>query len=151
VIDLRRGWDAEVGEVEPKSRAGRRKVRIPGVLRDHLVERRLASEARGRVFESDWHVRRAAERARARWEKKGMQPLTLHEARHTFASLMLAAGVNVKALSRWMGHSNIGVTLDLYSHVMPGSEAEGAALLDAYLARIAETETAANCTAVAEV
>jgi integrase len=100
-------------------------------------------------------VRRAAERARAAWEKKGVAPLTLHEARHTYASLMIAADANPKALSRWMGHANIGVTFDLYGHLMPGSEAEGAALLDDYLARSAEPEpggalepeSATNCSA----
>lgn len=138
VIDVRRGWDAEAGEVEPKSRNGRRRVPIPGVLRDYLIERRLGADPRGRVFQSDWHVRRASERARARWEATGLAPLTLHEARHTYASLMIAANVNAKALSRWMGHANIGVTFDLYGHLMPGSEAEGAAQLDAYLARSAQ-------------
>jgi hypothetical protein len=67
------------------------------------------------------------------------------------ASLMIAADANPKALSRWMGHANIGVTFDLYGHLMPGSEAEGAALLDDYLARSAEPEhepeSAENCTA----
>jgi hypothetical protein len=67
-------------------------------------------------------------------------PLTLHDARHSYASLMIAADVNAKALSRWMGHANIGVTFDLYGHLMPGSEAEGAARLDAYLARSATPE-----------
>ena len=46
---------------------------------------------------------------------------------------MIAAGVNAKALSTYMGHSTIAVTLDLYGHLMPGSEAEAAGLLDTYL------------------
>jgi hypothetical protein len=46
---------------------------------------------------------------------------------------MIAAGVNAKALQTFMGHSSIQVTFDLYGHLMPGSEAEAAALLDAYL------------------
>ena len=140
VIDVQRGWDAKAGEIGPKSRAGRRRVPIPGALRDYLVERRIGADPAGQVFGSDWEVRRAAERARERWEQKGLAPLTLHEARHSYASLMLASGVNLKALSGWMGHATIGVTLDLYAHLMPGSEAEGAALLDAYLARSAEEE-----------
>jgi len=48
---------------------------------------------------------------------------------------MIAAGVNPKALSSFMGHSSITVTFDLYGHLMPGTESEGAALLDRYLAR----------------
>ena len=47
---------------------------------------------------------------------------------------MIAAGVNAKALSTFMGHANISITLDRYGHLMPGSEAEGAELLGAYLA-----------------
>jgi integrase len=46
---------------------------------------------------------------------------------------MIAAGVNPKALSTFMGHSSIPVTFDLYGHLMPSTEAEGAALLDAFL------------------
>ncbi len=68
------------------------------------------------------------------WHKAGLtERLRLHQARHTYASFMIAAGVNPKALSTFMGHSSITVTFDLYGHLMPGTEAEGAALLDAFL------------------
>ena len=46
---------------------------------------------------------------------------------------MIAAGVNAKALSVFVGHANISITLDRYGHLMPGSEAEAAKLLDGYL------------------
>jgi integrase len=62
-----------------------------------------------------------------------LERITLHECRHTFASLMIAAGVNAKALSTYMGHANISITLDRYGHLMPGNEDEAAGLLDAYL------------------
>lgn len=52
---------------------------------------------------------------------------------------MIAAGVNAKALSTYMGHSKIAVTYDLYGHLMPGNESEAAGLLDAFLER-ANTE-----------
>ncbi|MEA2221139.1 MAG: hypothetical protein QOJ35_3765, partial [Solirubrobacteraceae bacterium] len=45
------------------------------------------------------------------------------EARHTYASLMISAGVNAKALSTYMGHANISITLDRYGHLMPSNEA----------------------------
>jgi integrase len=48
---------------------------------------------------------------------------------------MIAAGVNAKALSTFMGHANIAITLDLYGHLFPGSEAEAAGLLDNLLSR----------------
>jgi integrase len=65
----------------------------------------------------------------------GLEPLKLHEARHTFASLLIAAGANAKAITTYMGHSSIQVTYDRYGHLMPGSETEVAGLLDTYLAR----------------
>lgn len=48
---------------------------------------------------------------------------------------MIAAGVNAKALSSYMGHSSVMITLDRYGHLMPGNESEAADLLDAYLVR----------------
>ena len=47
--------------------------------------------------------------------------------------------MNAKTLSTYMGHANIGITLDLYGHLFPGSEVEAAARIDAYLKR-ARTE-----------
>jgi integrase len=69
------------------------------------------------------------------WRRVGLDPITLHEARHTFASLMIAAGVNAKALCSYMGHASVRITYDRYGHLMPGNEDEAAALLDAYLER----------------
>jgi len=46
---------------------------------------------------------------------------------------MLAAGVHPKIASERLGHSTIGVTLDLYSHVMPGMQADAAEQVDAAL------------------
>jgi integrase len=47
--------------------------------------------------------------------------------------MMVAAGVNAKALQSFMGHASITVTLDTYGHLMPGSEAEAAVLVESYL------------------
>jgi integrase len=72
--------------------------------------------------------------AQACWQKHKLEQVTLHECRHTFASLMIRAGVNVKALATYMGHASITITLDRYGHLLPGNESEAAGLLDAYLA-----------------
>ena len=72
----------------------------------------------------------------------GLEPLTLHECRHTFASLMIAAGVNVKALSTYMGHSTVTLTLDRYGHLLPGNELEAASALDGYLDRASTSRAA---------
>jgi integrase len=147
VIHVRRGWDEVEGEIAPKSRQGRRAVPIPAVLRDYLLEHRMATMGDGRVFNAARQVRTQAERAGKRWTDQGLDRLTLHCARHTYASLMIAAGVNAKALSTFMGHANIGITLDLYGHMMPGSEAEAATLLDTYLAREVDGSTVAQTVA----
>jgi integrase len=72
-------------------------------------------------------------RAHRVWEEAGLSPITLHQCRHTYASMMIAAGVNAKALCTFMGHSSIAITYDRYGHLFPGSEREAARLLDAYL------------------
>jgi integrase len=81
-------------------------------------------------------------RANAVWARAGLAPIGLHECRHTFASFMIAAGVNAKALSAYMGHSSVTITYDRYGHLMPGNETEAAELLDAYLVRAAAQASA---------
>lgn len=146
VIHVRRGWDTIEGEIEPKSRHGHRRVPIPAVLRDHLVERRMTSEE-SYVFGGALRVRKMAERGAAAMSKAGIDPLAIHYARHTYASLMIAAGVNAKALSEFLGHATIAITFDLYGHLMPGSHDEAAGLLDAFLARAADADTDATAAA----
>jgi integrase len=75
------------------------------------------------------------ERARRAWKNAGLKPIGLHECRHTYAAYMIAAGVNAKALSSYMGHSTITMTLDRYGHLMPGNEDEAAVMLGDYLER----------------
>ena len=48
---------------------------------------------------------------------------------------MIAPGVNAKALSTFLGHASVTITLDRYGHLFPGSEREAAGLLDSYLER----------------
>jgi hypothetical protein len=57
---------------------------------------------------------------------------------------MIAAGVNAKALSTYMGHASVAITFDRYGHPMPGSEVEAAELLDSYLARSTSVPTAST-------
>jgi integrase len=139
VIRVERGWDPVEGEIQLKSHAGRRRVPIAAALRDYLSEhlavtgRRGAELIFGRTPAAPFFANRVQARADAAWRDAELERLTPHEGRHTFASLMIAAGVNAKALSTFMGHAKIGITLDRYGHLMPGSEGEAAGLLDTYL------------------
>ena len=139
VIRVERGWDPYEGEIKLKSSAGRRKVPISRALRPFLSGSLATSGRTGsdRAFGSTatqpFAGEKLSERADKAWNAAGLNRITLHECRHTFASLMIAAGVNAKALSTFMGHANISITLDRYGHLMPGSEAEAAGMLDSYL------------------
>lgn len=140
VIRIERSWDAHDRTfVEPKSRAGRRKVPIASVLRDILLEHKMSAPGELVVGRGDgrrpFNDTTVAQRALRAWRRASLEPITLHEARHTFASLMIAAGVNAKALTTYMGHASVTITYDRYGHLMPGNENEAAALLDAYLER----------------
>lgn len=57
----------------------------------------------------------------------------LHDLRHSFASLMMAAGVNIKAISQSLGHSNVSMTLNIYSHLLPGAGKSAAEKFDRLL------------------
>jgi integrase len=137
VIHVRRSWDKVVGPVEPKSRAGVRKVPIVGVLRGHLAPHLLRQPQGGGLFFGNGEMPLSDDALRARaakaWAEAKLSPIGLHEARHSYASLAIAAGVNAKALSTYMGHSSITTTLDRYGHLMPGNETEAVNLLDLYL------------------
>jgi len=61
------------------------------------------------------------------------RPIGLHEARHTCASTVIAAGVDAKGKSSYLGHASITITLDRCGHLMPGNEDEAVKLDDRYL------------------
>lgn len=139
VISVRRSWDPREGFIETNSGAGRRRVPIASVLAGHLAGLRAESPGEGFVFAGPgggpMNADAAVARARRDWTKAGLDPILLHECRHSFASLMIAAGVNPKALSTYIGHSSIAITLDRYGHLMPGNEADAADRLDRFLGR----------------
>jgi integrase len=139
IITVSRGWDTLQGEITTKS--GRvRVVPISVALRLEL-DRHFAAIGwtEGLAFGiGPWRPFNStplAKRAERGWNAAELERITLHECRHTFASLMIAAGVNAKALSAYMGHANISITMDRYGHLMPGNEREAAVMLDAYLGR----------------
>lgn len=156
VIRIERGWDPAEGAIELKSHAGRRKVPVAAILRDYLAEH-LARVDRsgddlifGNTPRSPFTANMLQRRADKAWKAAELERITPHACRHSFASAMIAAGVNAKALSTFMGHANISITLDRYGHLMPGSEEEAAGLLDVYLdAQRKRAEDQARSAAVA--
>ncbi|MDZ4684444.1 MAG: tyrosine-type recombinase/integrase [Planctomycetaceae bacterium] len=125
----------------PKSKAGLRMVRLPQMAIDSLRERWAAAmreDAAGVPFvfcgQTGATVKKSDFR-RCVWlpiRKAAGLPdsVRFHDLRHTSASLMMQAGINPKVVQQRLGHSDIGITLRTYSHVMPGMDAAAAASFD---------------------
>ncbi len=141
-IHVHRSWDKGTKQFVPTKSRKPRSVPIIDklavllvdhfVLLDHPSEGLLFPSANNAEWPTDPGILRR--RTHERWKKAGLKPLGFHEGRHTFASIGIAAGLNAKTLSTYLGHATITITLDRYGHLMPGSEVEARALLDTYLA-----------------
>jgi integrase len=137
---VHRSWDSGAKEFVAVKNRKPRKVPIIDRLRSLLTEHFVLNHpTEGLLFPSaqrpEWPTdpRLLRERTHERWEDAGLKRLGFHEARHTYASIAIAAGLNPKTLSTYLGHSTITITFDRYGHLMPGSEDEARALLDSYL------------------
>ena len=76
----------------------------------------------------------------------GLNGVRFHDLRHTFASLMLLRGAKPKVISEALGHSNVGFTLDVYSHIIEGVQSDALALLDEVLPVGVSQQNNANLT-----
>jgi len=65
--------------------------------------------------------------------KAGLPHIRFHDLRHSHATLLLKAGIHPKIVSERLGHANIGITLDTYSHVLPGLQERAAERFDEML------------------
>jgi integrase len=120
--------------VQPKSRAGRRTIALPGPLRDALQAHRTAQLAERMAAGSQWHdhdlvfCQENGQPIDPRSDHRGWRALLtdaqvpqarLHDARHTAATLLLQQGVPARVAMEILGHSQISLTLGTYSHVVP--------------------------------
>jgi integrase len=141
VIRVQAGWDDAEGEQDTKTQAGARTIPLTGRLRTELARHRLATGRTGHDLcfgrTRAAAFTRSTLRARAirAWDGAGLEPLTPHEARHTCASYLAAAGLTPKEMQTAMGHADIRTTLNIYAKAVPGWESDAAAKLDAYLDR----------------
>ena len=79
-----------------------------------------------------------ATRATAAWADAGLDRITLHECRHTYASLLMAAGYTIKELMEFMGHADLQM-VSRYVKLLPQpGEDDAANRLDEYLRRARE-------------
>lgn len=126
---------------EPKTAKGRRTVALDpatvAALRGHRVrqaEERLALgptwREHGLVF--TWydggpiHPERFSKWFEVRAIRSGLPRIRLHDLRHSYATAALAANVSAKVVSERLGHAKVGITLDVYSHVLPSMDEQAA-------------------------
>jgi len=167
-ITVQRSWDQYEGPIPAKSKAGHRTVPIIGVLRPYLaaIESNSGSELLfGRSGDVPFAPKTISERAERAWKQANklereaagkekrepvlLRPITLHECRHTFASLLIDAGVNAKAIQEFMGHATIEETFSRYGHLMPGARDQARELVDAYFSAAARPATSVQVPAEA--
>lgn len=127
----------------PKSRSGVRSIRLPelaiAALRDHLrmqkdagldkAETVFCDSVGGPLRKSNF-ANRHFKPLLKRLELEGFR---FHDLRHTSATLLLAQGVHPKIVQTHLGHSQISLTLDTYSHVLPSMDEDAANKVDAIL------------------
>lgn len=135
----------------PKSRYGRRKISLPvsviNVLRAHRVkqsELRLAIglgrlEPDDLVFSREDGSPLSPDRLSQQWRRVavslGLPAVTFHAFRHTHASALVAAGLDILTISRRLGHGSPGITLGIYAHLFSNTDSAAAKAMDAALGR----------------
>lgn len=68
-------------------------------------------------------------------EREGLPKIRLHDLRHSNATALIQAGVNPKVVQQRLGHSDVNITLNTYTHVLPEMDVEAAEKLDAIMLR----------------
>jgi integrase len=169
LVRVRRGWDDVEGEINPKTFAGARNIPMVGELRRICRAHKLQtgrhghqlflgrtpvdpfypSTVRARALKAwGWKQTRQPEphSPRTIWVKvrpEALDPLTPHEARHCAASYIIAAGMDWKKITEFLGHSDVRTTYNRYGKVVPEDLGPAAAQLDEYFERTrARLETA---------
>lgn len=142
-ILVRRQLDNVTGEFrEPKTKAGTRFVELPPMVIKALREWKLRCpkgpeglmfpNARGGAADYFNFSQRVFLPALRR---AGLRRVRIHDLRHGHASMLVASGANIAAVSRQLGHANVGITLGTYSHWFAQRDESGVgAKLSAFLA-----------------
>lgn len=140
---------------EPKTAAGRRTIVISptmiDALRKHLEEQEYHRKVQGAkwvendlIFPSTLgtplHPINLFKEYKALLLKTGLPNIRFHDLRHTAATLMLQQGVHPKIVQERLGHANIAMTLDIYSHVLPSMQEDAALKMDELLTPIEVTD-----------
>ncbi len=136
------------GAKTPKTERSRRVVALPSFSVDMLsTHKRTQTEARlklGPAYQnndlvfpredgSPWPPDSFSTAFAAFVRRSDLPHVRFHDLRHSHATQLLKQGVHPKIVSERLGHSKIGITLDTYSHVLPGMQEEAARKIDSAL------------------
>ena len=123
--------------VTPKSRKGLRAIdmapTLAHTLQGHLLQVADARDAlvfpakRGKPLDPDNLVKREFQPALVR---AGLRQIRFHDLRHTYASLLINNGENIKYIAEQMGHASVQITLDRYGHLFPNVRREAVLRLE---------------------
>ena len=139
----------------PKTRASIRRLVLPSgvveVLRQLPGDSGLPVDVPSPVKE-DMPMTPGAVRRRLQiiLERAGCKKIRFHDLRHTFATLSLESGMDVKTLSAMLGHVSAATTLDIYTHVTGDMQSEAAAKIDRGLGNEVREESAQSEQSAAE-
>jgi integrase len=146
VIMVRRSLAEISGKLlvtDPKTARSRRRIDLPQVAIDALHRHReaMAAEGFGQVKWVFCNTRGGPLRRshfhkqvfKRLLKKANLPDIRFHDLRHTSATLLLSAGVHPKVVQERLGHSQISITLDIYSHVLPTLQREAAGKLEEML------------------
>lgn len=121
---------------EPKTAKSRRRVDLPQMTIDALLEHRKRQFAAGHLASgyvftnTDGGPLRRSHFHRSNYKpmltRAGLPEIRFHDLRHSAATSLLLAGVHPKIVADRLGHSKIGITMDLYSHVLPSMQKDAA-------------------------
>lgn len=123
-ITVRESYHPEQGFTKPKSKAAERSVpfcsELERILTEHLSGPGKHSDLvftapRGGPHDPYNFVR---VEFRPALERAGLRRIRFHDLRHTYATLMISLGANLKALQTWMGHASIRTMFDFYGHLL---------------------------------
>ena len=146
-----KGGSWEVGQ--PKTKASRCSIALPEscvmALRKHRVAQHAERLRLGPVWEDNdfvftnrvggpLHVNSLVKQFERLVREAGVSKIRFHDLRHTCATLLLAEGVHPKIVQERLGHSDITMTLNRYSHVTPTMQRQAAETLGLLIARVSE-------------
>lgn len=153
IINVNKSYDFKQSKLkETKTEAGMRKIPMNNYLCDLLLDAkknctgtyviqrayggRMTETAWRRLFESYMITLRAADNLYKNslcFANEHFEEFTAHQLRHTYCSMLQWSGVDIKTAQELMGHSEYGVTANIYTHVDDATKNNAAVLQDKFI------------------